>query len=221
MKASCNIFPNGHPFSAVRSAPILLLIGVLAGFGQTNIYTFTGSETNIILNPGNYDITVYGAQGGSAYVSRALGAEVRARFNLTTNTTLTLLVGGAGTDNGLRGSGGGGGGASIDMSHTNAGYGLTTSSGGNGVNGEFGGGGIGGSSGYGGRGGGSGYPPTPAEAEVAVTLVTAPMAISLAHSVSLAAGAGPLLIHRQRRLSPKYPGSPALTIQAMARSLLL
>ena len=30
----------------------------------TNRYLFTGSETNITLNPGAYNITAYGAQGG-------------------------------------------------------------------------------------------------------------------------------------------------------------
>ena len=37
---------------------VVLQLGVLAGSAQTNIYVFSGSETNITLNPGIYIITV-------------------------------------------------------------------------------------------------------------------------------------------------------------------
>jgi len=113
MKANCKIFPNGLPFSAVWSAPILLLIGVLASFAQSSIYTYTGSETNISLNPGTYYITVYGAQGGTSTVGgyvAGLGAEMEAQFTFTTNVNLTILVGGVGANSSDTGGGGGGGG---------------------------------------------------------------------------------------------------------------
>jgi len=83
---------TGHwlPIAAV------LQFGVLASFAQS--YLFTGSETTITLNPGIYDITAYGAQGGSGYDSAggALGAEMEGEFSFSTSATLTLLVGGGG-----------------------------------------------------------------------------------------------------------------------------
>ena len=42
---------------------VILQLGVLAGSAQTNIYLYSGSETNITLNPGAYIITAYGAPG--------------------------------------------------------------------------------------------------------------------------------------------------------------
>ena len=44
---------------------VILQLGVIASSAQTGIYLFTGAETIITLNPGVYDITAYGAQGGS------------------------------------------------------------------------------------------------------------------------------------------------------------
>ncbi len=46
------------------SIAVFLQLGVLAGCAQTDIYLFSGSETNITLNPGFYIITAYGAVGG-------------------------------------------------------------------------------------------------------------------------------------------------------------
>src|ERR1022692_3829232 len=48
---------------------VVLQLGMLAGSAQTNIYLFSGSKTNITLNPGTYIITAYGATGGSYYGS--------------------------------------------------------------------------------------------------------------------------------------------------------
>ena len=42
---------------------VVLQMGLLAGSAQTNIYLFSGSETNITLNPGTYIITAYGVSG--------------------------------------------------------------------------------------------------------------------------------------------------------------
>jgi hypothetical protein len=39
------------------SMAIVLHFGVLAGSAQTNMYLYSGSETNITLNPGTYIIT--------------------------------------------------------------------------------------------------------------------------------------------------------------------
>jgi len=147
------------------SIAVILLWGVLAGSAQTNQYLFTGSETNITLNPGICYITAYGAQGGDGYMSTGgLGAEMEGQFNFTGVTTLSILVGGkggVGTSSGGGGGGsfvvkggtplviaGGGGGAGAYSS----GYpGLITTNGGDGL-----GGGIGGNSGNGGNGGGYG-----------------------------------------------------------------
>jgi hypothetical protein len=92
------------------SMAVVLQLGVLAGSAQTNIYQFTGSETNITLSPGTYIITAYGARGGAGYSGQVfgggLGACMSAEFYFSTSTTLTLLVGGGG-------NGGGGGGSFI------------------------------------------------------------------------------------------------------------
>ena len=44
---------------------VVLQLGMLAGSTQTNKYLFSGSETNITLDPGTYIITAYGAPGGA------------------------------------------------------------------------------------------------------------------------------------------------------------
>jgi len=81
---------------------------------QTNKYLFTGSETNITLPPGTYNITAYGAQGGYGHYgsSAGLGAEMEGQFVFTGATTLTVLVGGGGNGN-ANSSGGGGGGSFV------------------------------------------------------------------------------------------------------------
>src|SRR5208337_3568233 len=80
------------PLSAVCILSPMLL--ALACSAQTGQYLYTGSVTNITLNPGLYAITAYGAQGGNAQLSSGgLGAEMGAKFSITTPTTLTLLVG--------------------------------------------------------------------------------------------------------------------------------
>lgn len=79
---------------------VVLQFGMLAASAQ--IYLFTGSETTVTLNPGAYDITAYGAQGGTGSAkllglnSGGLGAEMEGQFSFTAPTTLTLLVGGSG-----------------------------------------------------------------------------------------------------------------------------
>src|SRR5579863_3939024 len=80
------------------SMAVILQFGVLASSAQTNKYLFSGSETNITLNPGTYIITAYGAPGGGGIYAGTeglgLGAEMSAEFNFSTSTNLTLLVGG-------------------------------------------------------------------------------------------------------------------------------
>ncbi len=102
-----------------RWLPIAVVVqfGVLAGSGQS--YLFTGAETTITLNPGLYDITAYGAQGGHAYGNGnagGLGAEMAGQFYFPQLETLTILGGGGGRA-GVSGSyeygGGGGGGGSF------------------------------------------------------------------------------------------------------------
>jgi streptogramin lyase len=73
---------------------VVLQLGMLAASAQTNIYLYSGSETNITLNPGTYIITAYGAPGGSGPSGITGGASMSAEFNFSTSTNLTLLVGG-------------------------------------------------------------------------------------------------------------------------------
>jgi hypothetical protein len=153
-----------------------LQFGVQPGFSQS--YRFTRAETTITLNPGTYDITAFGAQGGSGIVwpfssgGPGLGAEIQAEFSFTTATTLTILVGGAGTTNGAGGGGGGGsfvvngsaplliaggGGGGCGTYGNGGGNGLTSSSGGTGAgSGLTSTGALGGNSGYGGSNGNGG-----------------------------------------------------------------
>ena len=153
------------------SIAVVLQLGVLAGSAQAGIYLFTGSEITITLNSGLYNITAYGAQGGSGSArllgvnSGGLGAEMEGQFSFTAPTTLTLLVGGRGSScvNGYGGGGGsfvvngttllviagGGGGGSGP-----GGFGLTGTTGGTG--GDFNGGIFNGAGGTDGNGGSSG-----------------------------------------------------------------
>ena len=62
---------RSYSFGVVCAIAVVLQFGVLASSAQTGIYLFSGSETTITLNPGTYDITAYGAQGGSGCSSRS------------------------------------------------------------------------------------------------------------------------------------------------------
>jgi hypothetical protein len=177
---------QGHSFGPAGLMAAAFLTGTLTVSAQTGQYLFTGSMTNIALNPGTYDIKVYGAQGGLFYDyisgGGAQGAEMEARFNFASNVNLTLLVGeaggGGGADYNLSCAGGGGGGSFVVLGSTplvvaggggGAGFYSQAGSGVVGTNGDYGGGsspvygGIGGAGGdyatgsfYGG-GGGGGY----------------------------------------------------------------
>jgi hypothetical protein len=145
---------------------VVLHFGVLAGSAQTNIYLYTGSETNITLNPGTYIITAYGAAGGFGYDGGfgGLGAEMSAAFKFSASTTLTLLVAGGGGDNVDNYSGCGGGGGSFVVEGSTP---LVIAGGGGGAGDFFdggngnvstdGGNGDGAAGGPGGTGGGGGY----------------------------------------------------------------
>jgi hypothetical protein len=157
---------------------VVLQMGMLAGSAQTNIYPYTGYETNITLAAGAYIISAYGAVGGPGYFGPGngvggVGAEMSAEFYFPTSTNLTLLVGGGG-DYGFSGIFGDGGGGSFVVENNTplviaggGGGGGTVDNGSNGIvsaNGSSGGagasiGGGGGVGGYGGGGGGSGYNP--------------------------------------------------------------
>jgi hypothetical protein len=83
---------------------------------MTTTYTpfnYTGSvQTFTVLTTGVYDITAYGARGGAGAangITGGYGAELGGDFTLPAGATLTIVVGGHGT-NAVRGSGGGGGG---------------------------------------------------------------------------------------------------------------
>src|SRR5580692_6455460 len=61
---------------------VVLQLGMQAGSAQTNIYLFSGAETNITLPPGTYIITAYGAPGGGDG-RVGLGAEMSGEFNFS------------------------------------------------------------------------------------------------------------------------------------------
>jgi hypothetical protein len=54
-------------FSKFKRLFAALFLGFLAfpAAAQTNVYLFSGVETNITQNPGFYEITAYGAQGAN------------------------------------------------------------------------------------------------------------------------------------------------------------
>jgi hypothetical protein len=180
-----SLFVKGKIPLCVLAMAVVLQLRMLAGSAQTNKYLFSGSKTNITLNPGAYIITAYGAPGGGSFRYEAgsggLGAEMSAEFDFSTSTNLTLLVGGGGESEqeGPSGGGGGGGGGSFVVegstplviagggggeSGRDGGNGNVSANGGEpaggppGVGGIDGGGGSGGGSGnfYGGGGGGGG-----------------------------------------------------------------
>lgn len=156
------------------SVTVVLQCGTFGGYAQTWTYLFMGYETNITLNPGTYNITAYGATGGTGTGGGigGFGAEMEAQFNFTTMEHLTIVAGGGGG----AGYGGGGGGGSFVVQGASsplviAGGGGGGTSGGNGSpagvgtagsGGGFGvGAGGGGGGGYsGGGGGGYAYPDT-------------------------------------------------------------
>jgi hypothetical protein len=174
MKFKSFIRAKPHSFIVVCGVAAVLELGLLAGSAQTNIYLFTGSETTITLNPGTYDITAYGAQGGNSDGrSGGLGAKMAGRFSFATTVNLKLLVGGAGGSyvfNGGSGGGGGtfvvnggiplvvaGGGGGPYLTFYDGGPGSVSTQGGSSGNGVPGGsGGSGGSDGGYARGGGGG-----------------------------------------------------------------
>jgi hypothetical protein len=158
----------------VIALALVIQFGVLAGSAQASQYLFTGSETTVTLNPGLYNITAYGAQGGGGsapafgFNNGGLGAEMEGQFSFSAPTTLTLLVGGSGISlvNGYGGGGGGGGSFVVTGSNPlviagggggglgGGGSGLTGTSGGTG--GDYNGGIFNGGGGSGGNGGYSG-----------------------------------------------------------------
>ncbi len=121
MKTKGKVFiaPTSHQFIPVCLAVATLLLGTIAASAQTGNYLYSGSELTITLNPGTYDITAYGAQGGNSSfgllngtsfgASGGLGAEMSAEFFFSELTSLTLLVGGGGGGGNYSTAGGGGG----------------------------------------------------------------------------------------------------------------
>ena len=84
---------NNLFFLPTLTAALLTLLMPRTASAQTTIFNYTGTETTFTLDPGIYDITAYGAQGGPY---GALGAEIEGQFDFTGVTTLTILVGGSG-----------------------------------------------------------------------------------------------------------------------------
>jgi hypothetical protein len=115
--------------------PLLALTGCFAAFNgtstlqaqPTNIWNFnyTGSIVQwTVPSTGFYDITAYGAAGGSSEVGgRAslggLGAVVSGSFQLNAGGVLWLLAGGEGNGNQYAYSAGGGGGSFVVLGPTN------------------------------------------------------------------------------------------------------
>jgi PEP-CTERM motif len=161
-------FTQYHPFSAAGMVAVTLLFGMLASSAQTGDYQYAGSEQTITLSPGYYDITAFGAQGGSAEgngVPGGLGAEMEGQFNFAGVTTLTILVGGAGGSEPIGSCGGGGGSFVVNGSTPlviaggggGAGYNIPLGFGGKGGTGTAGSGGDGSTNDYSGGGGGGGF----------------------------------------------------------------
>ena len=71
-----------------------------------------GQRTSLIdvKETGIYDITVYGAQGGSSFLASGGLGEMGGDITLNGGQTLTILIGGKDGDGGSRCCGGGGGG---------------------------------------------------------------------------------------------------------------
>lgn len=119
----------------------ILLSGTLLCSAQTGDYTYSGTERTITLEPGLYDITAYGAEGGGGSADGGFGAEMEAQFDFTALTSLTLLVGGSCGAGSSDNSGGGGGSFVINGSIPL----IISGYSGGGSGGIFGGGGGGGS----------------------------------------------------------------------------
>jgi hypothetical protein len=158
------------------AATSLLATLALAGAASaaTVVENYTGSEvTYVAPTTGIYDITAYGAQGGSDLngLGSALGAEIGGNLSLTAGETLTILVGeaegvggvvtgggGLGGDGGAGGQGGDGGGGGAAPAGDGGDGGGDGGAGGDGGNGGGAGGdgGVGGLTGGGGDGGAGG-----------------------------------------------------------------
>lgn len=84
------------------------------GTGTTGI-GYSGSIVDYtVLTTGAYNITVFGARGGSAGTEAGgLNAKVSADFTLSAGNVLNILVGGQGASGTVNGAGGGGGGGSF------------------------------------------------------------------------------------------------------------
>jgi len=147
----------------------LLHLGSLDASAQSTNYLYSGSQTNVTLNPGTYIITAYGAMGGASHINLygGGGAEMSAEFNFSTPTTLTLLVGGRGDNAEYNYSGAGGGGGSFVVQGSTplvvagggggaAAGGVLRARGGDGTVTTFGSAGGGNNGGSGGTGGGGG-----------------------------------------------------------------
>lgn len=92
----------------VKSSRLVLtaaaLLATPAAWASPMVYSFTGSlQSFTAVEAGTYVFTAFGAQGGSVTVAGTaggLGASVDAQFSLSAGTTLSIVVGGAGTSNG-------------------------------------------------------------------------------------------------------------------------
>jgi hypothetical protein len=161
MKFKSFIHAKPHSFIVFCGVAGVLQLGLLAGSAQTNIYLFTGTETNITLSPGTYNIIAYGAQGGGGYLGGGgFGAEMEAQFSFPAATNLIMLVGGGGAFNYFNGGGGGGGSFVVNgtslLVAAGGGGGGSVSGGGAGRVGTGGGTGASYSPGFGGSGGSNG-----------------------------------------------------------------
>ena len=155
------------------ASALAMIAGAQAGtwdFGYSGSVTFWTAPAT-----GSYDVTAWGAQGGSALSGGGLGAEMGGDITLAQGTTLGVLVGGQGGNDtfGYGYAGGGGGGSFVFVNPSTplvaagggggGGFlgvpgrpGLATRSGSAGSNGGFTfSGGAGGTYGSGGGGGGS------------------------------------------------------------------
>src|SRR5690606_31966668 len=90
-----------------------LFLSVLKGYSQT--YTYTGSVQTVTLPAGNYEIEMWGANGGGTTGANAnanvpklggIGGYAKGNMTLTTSTSVNIYVGGKGATEALNVAGG-------------------------------------------------------------------------------------------------------------------
>jgi hypothetical protein len=83
LKFDSFILAQCHSFGVVCAIAVVLCFGLLAGSAQTGVYLYSGTETNITLSPGTYQIQAYGATGAAQRHLAAAASELKWKAYLT------------------------------------------------------------------------------------------------------------------------------------------